>query len=71
MPGEGFFSRRIQHDERARVSFAVMGVIILVVGGFSTVYLASINKESVINDIEESHLSRMRNAAALTHEREP
>ena len=31
-------------------------------------YLASINKDRTIDDIEESHYSRMRNAAALVHE---
>ena len=59
---------RIQKDESARVSFAVVGVLILILGSFSAVYLTSVNKEHVLDRIEESHFERMRNVARLIHE---
>lgn len=58
----------IQKDEKARVSFAIMGVLILIFGSFSAVFLASMNKEHVLDRIEESHFERMRNIASLIHE---
>ena len=50
------------------MSFAVIGVLILILGSFSALYLASVNRDHVLDSIEESHLDRMRNVARLTHE---
>lgn len=45
-----------------------MGVLILILGSFSAIYLTSVNKEHVLDRIEESHFERMRNVARLVHE---
>jgi hypothetical protein len=39
--------KRIQDDDRARMSFAIMGVLILILGSASTVYLVSVNRDSL------------------------
>ncbi len=59
---------RIQSDDRARVSFALMGVLMLVLGSFSAIYISSVNKDHVNDMIEESHYDKMKNTAALIHE---
>ncbi|UCG69339.1 MAG: hypothetical protein JSV09_16435 [Thermoplasmata archaeon] len=60
--------RGIVRDDKARVSFAIMGVLILILGGFSVMYLASVNKDHVADRIEETNFARMRNVASLVHE---
>jgi hypothetical protein len=58
----------IRDNNNARVSFAVVGVLILIIGSFSAAYLASVNMEHTNSQIEESHLRKMRNVASLIHE---
>jgi hypothetical protein len=55
-------------NDLARVSFAVVGVLILIIGSFSAAYLASVNMDSTNTQIEESHLRKMRTLASLIHE---
>lgn len=55
-------------NELARVSFAVVGVLILIIGSFSAAYLASVNMDSTNTQIEESHLRKMRSLASLVHQ---
>jgi hypothetical protein len=50
------------------MSFAIMGVLILILGSASTVYLASVNQDHVRSRIEESHFEKMRNTANLVHQ---
>ncbi|MEE9150898.1 MAG: lamin tail domain-containing protein [Thermoplasmata archaeon] len=59
---------QIQKDEKARVSFAVMGVLMLILGSFSAIYLTTVNTDHVVDRIEESHVERMRNMVSLIHE---
>ena len=68
MEGGIILIKKIQKDDTARVSFAVVGVLILILGSFSAVYLASVNKEHVLDRIEESYLERMRSTTNLVHE---
>jgi hypothetical protein len=50
------------------MSFAIMGILILILGSASTVYLVSVNRDHTLSRIEESHFEKMRNAANLVHQ---
>ncbi len=46
----------------------MVGVLLLTQGSFSVVYLATVNRNHVLDRIEESHIERMRNVARFVHE---
>ncbi|UCE73835.1 MAG: hypothetical protein JSV56_12565, partial [Methanomassiliicoccales archaeon] len=46
----------------------MMGVIILIMGSFSVVYIASINRDHVVDRIEDSDFHRIKNVVSLVHE---
>ncbi|UCE38904.1 MAG: hypothetical protein JSW00_06690, partial [Thermoplasmata archaeon] len=50
------------------MSFAITGVLILIMGSFSTLYIVSMNSDYVLQRIEDTNLERMKNCANLVHQ---
>ncbi len=51
--------RRLRIDEHARVPFAFVAVIILLMAGFSWAYLSAVNKDEILSKIENKEIQRM------------
>ncbi|MHA2428546.1 MAG: hypothetical protein ACXADB_11030, partial [Candidatus Hermodarchaeia archaeon] len=59
--------RKISIDESAKASFAVAGVLILLLGAASAVYLAKINSNYRESQIENKEIGKMNTAVEKAH----